>query len=216
MRPALLLAALTALTAAVLTTAAPAAAQYGGGPNLVVDPVRVPIDGTFDGFGSSCAARSTVTVTIDGIPGVLASTVAAADTFYVVLDVRMPAGVVAGADYVVRATCGGRSATFLITAVCNDGSDPVNGGCPDGTSTGGGPGVTTTTLPGGATTTTPGGGPGGGPGGSPGGGGPGGPDPILAITGAGPVEQMVTVGTTLVAAGFFLMMVTARHEPDEA
>lgn len=198
MRPALVPTVLTALALAFVH-AAPAGAQYGGGPSLVVNPVRVPIDGEFDAFGSSCPAGSTVTVTIDGASGVLADTTAADDSFYIVRDVPMPGGVIAGFDYDVRATCGGQSASFLITAVCNDGSDPVGGACPDGRTTGSGSGTTATVTPGGGIP-------------RPGGGlSDGGADTILAITGASLIEQLVTASATLVAAGFFLVSITARR-----
>ncbi len=67
MQAALLIAALFVL--GLLAT--PAHAQYGGGPSVFVDPVRVPVGTSFSVFGQTCPASSTVTITIDTIPGVL-------------------------------------------------------------------------------------------------------------------------------------------------
>lgn len=192
------------LAATVLLNSSPASAQYGGGVDLFVDPTRVPIDGTFDYFGSSCPAGSTVTITIDGFPGILDSTVAFDDTSYAGRDVGMPPGVVAGQDYTVRASCGGNSDTAVIRAVCNDGTDPVDGTCPDGRTIGG----QDPTSP---TTTTPGSGGDGGSGGTGGTGGSAGPGPGLAVTGASFVEQAVQIGITLIALGAILLLVTGRR-----
>ncbi len=178
--------------------ATPAAAQYGGAPPLIVDPVRVPVDGNFDAFGLNCPGASTVTITIDGFPGTLATGIAADDSAYTINNIAMPAGVIAGNDYVVVATCAGGSSNFTITAVCNNGDDPVNGSCTSGNTVGGGgsdPG------PGGSPESTV-------PGGSDNGSGN---SSNLAVTGASSIEQFVTVGATLVAAGFVLVLLTGRR-----
>jgi hypothetical protein len=196
-------------TVFVLTvTVAPASAQYGGTPTLFVDPVQVEIDSTFDAVGFNCPGASEVTITIDGISGILGTTIAADDNSYAADGIDMPDGVVAGQEYDVRATCAGGSATFRITAVCNGGSLPVNGVCPDGRTVGGAdPNPSTTTT----TTTAPGGTTGGS------GGTSGSDDTILAVTGASFVEQAVQIGATLVALGAILVLFTARRrEPTEA
>lgn len=205
---------------ASLALTAPAAAQYGGGVDLFVDPTRVEIDGTFDYFGSSCPGGSTVTITIDGIAGVLDTTTAFDDSSYAGSAVALPAGVVAGQDYTVRAQCGGGSDTAVVRAVCNGGDDPVDGSCPDGQTVGGQDPTATTTS------TTPGSGGSGGTGGTPGSGGTGGTtggdggsgttsgtNPDLAVTGARFVEQIAQVGITLVAlGGLFVLFATKRRE----
>jgi hypothetical protein len=197
------LVALVFATAAFLTSS-PAGAQYGGGVDLFVDPARVPIDGTFDYFGSNCPAGSTVTITIDGIPGVVDSTVAFDDSSYAGNDVGLPAGVVAGLDYTVRASCGGDSDTAVIRAVCNGGTDPVDGACPDGQTVGGqDPTATTTTIPGSGGD--------GVPGSSGGTGGNGGTTPDLAVTGASFVEQTVQIGITLISLGALLLLFTGKR-----
>ncbi len=191
------------MTALVLaSTTAPAFAQYGGTPTLFVDPVQVEIDSTFDAVGFNCPGASEVTITIDGISGILGTTIAADDNSYAVDGIDMPDGVVAGQEYDVRATCAGGTATFRITAVCNGGSLPVNGSCPDGRTVGGAdPNPSSTTT----TTTTPGGTTGGS------GGTTGSDDTILAVTGASFVEQAVQIGVTLVAVGAILVLFTSRR-----
>jgi uncharacterized membrane protein YgcG len=202
---------------AMLMTTAPAGAQYGGGVNLFVDPTRVEVDGAFDYFGSGCPAGSTVTITIDGFPGVLATTVAFDDSSYAGTDVAMPDGVIAGQDYTVRASCGGNADTAVARAVCNGGTDPVDGTCPDGQTVGGQDPTATTT------TTTPGNGSDGngsdGNGSSGNGsdgngsGGTGGTGPDLAVTGAWFAEQAAQLGVTLMAMGGFLVLfATKRRE----
>ncbi|MEZ5243783.1 MAG: hypothetical protein R2707_01700 [Acidimicrobiales bacterium] len=200
---------------AAILTASPASAQYGGAVDLFVDPTRVEIDGTFDYFGSNCPAGSTVSITIDGIPGVLATTIAFDDSSYAGTAVAMPSGVVAGQDYTVRASCAGNSDTAVIRAVCNGGTDPVDGACPDGQTVGGqDPTATTTTTPGsggnGGTGGTGGDDATGGNGGS---GGGAGSSPDLAVTGARFAEQAVRIGITLVAFGaIVLLAATTRRE----
>jgi hypothetical protein len=206
--------ALAAL-AAVLAVAAPAGAQYGGGVDLFVDPTRVEIDGTFDYFGSSCPAGGTVTITIDGIAGVLDTAAAFADSSYAGSDVAMPGGVMAGQDYTVRASCGGSSDTAVIRAICNGGPDPVDGACPDGQTVGGQDPTATTT------TTTPSSGGNGGSGGSNGSGGSGGnggtsgSNPNLAVTGASFAEQVAQVGISLVALGGILVLFASKRRERE-
>ena len=197
------------VAAVALFTAPPVAAQYGGGVDLFVDPTRVDIDGSFAYFGTNCPAGSTVTITVDGLPGVLDTTIALGDGSYSGAAVAMPDGVVAGQDYTVRGSCGGASDTAVIRAVCNGGTDPVAGACPDG-QTVGGQDLTATT------TTTPGSGAGGtdGSGGSTGaGGGAGdrGADADLAVTGASFAEQIAQIGITLVALGALVVLAAGRR-----
>jgi hypothetical protein len=207
-----------------LLVAAPAAAQYGGGMTLLVDPVQVPIDAAFDAFGYACPGGTDVTMSIDGLPGPLATTTAAGDSSYLAPAIPMPDGVVAGDSYVVRADCAAITAVFVITAVCNDGALPVDGTCTDGRTVGGqDPGTTSVTIPGGSPTSTPPGGAAGGPGGDPvtggdpagGNGGTGGGNPALAFTGAGRAEQALRVGVSLLAIGGVLVLV-ARDRRDTA
>ena len=108
--------------------AGPASAQYGGGGTQVfLDQVRVPVDQPFGVFGRDCPAGSTVEITIDGVPGILATTTASANGFYTASGIPLPDGLTAGTDYVVRATCGPNTATALMTLVCPSGDDPVGG-----------------------------------------------------------------------------------------
>lgn len=202
---------------ASLALTAPAGAQYGGGVDLFVDPTRVEIDGTFDYFGSSCPGGSTVTITIDGIAGVLDTTTAFDDSSYAGNVVALPDGVVAGQDYTVRAECGGGSDTAVVRAVCNGGEDPVDGACPDGQTVGGqDPTATTTsTTPGsggtGGNSGTGGTGGTGGSGGSGGTGGTSGTDPDLAVTGARFVEQIAQIGITLIALGGLVVLFAGKR-----
>ncbi|MEM7141900.1 MAG: hypothetical protein AAF548_12800 [Actinomycetota bacterium] len=191
----------------------PAGAQYGGGANLIVDPVEVPIDGTFDYLGDGCPAGSTVEITVDGFPAILDTTIANDDSTYVGFTVDMPDGVVAGTVYRVEANCGGVTNFANITAVCNDGSLPIDNACPDGQTVGGEDppptSSTTSTIPGQGGSGN-GGTSGGGDDGSPG----GGDQPALAVTGASMVEQIATVGATLVAFGAILVLLTGRRRDD--
>lgn len=200
------------VAAATMASSPPAGAQYGGGVDLFVDPTRVEIDGTFDYFGSSCPSGSTVTITIDGIAGVLDTTTAFDDSSYAGADVAMPDGVVAGLDYTVRASCGGTSDTAVIRAICNGGTDPIDGRCPDGETVGGQDPTATTT------TTTPGSGGSGGNGDSGGTDDSGtttgtttGTNPDLAVTGASFAERAAQIGITLIALGAILVLVTTRR-----
>lgn len=192
-----------------------AGAQYGGGGSLAVDPVEVEIDGVFSYFGTQCAVASTVVITLDGFPDILDTTIALDDSSYSGVDVPLPAGVVAGTQYTVRATCGSDERVAVITAVCNGGTLPVAGECPDGQTVGGEdpPGTTTST-----TTSLPGGS--GGSGGTTGGDGSGdggsggtpGPDPDLAVTGASFAERIARIGATLVAIGGFVVLIARRGD----
>ncbi len=202
------LAALLAAAALTLGFAAPATAQYGGGGvSVFVSPARLPVDQTFDVFGQNCAAAATVEITIDGVPGVLATGVADSGGFYTVTDVVLPDGLLAGTDQTVRATCGPESGTAVLTLVCHNGDDPVDGSCDDGSGgVVGGPGpTTTTTVPGGGTS----GGETGSNTGSTGG-------PSLAITGATHAEFFVQVAVTLLGLGVFLVVVTKRRRDPAA
>ncbi len=187
MQAALLIAALFVL--GVLAT--PAHAQYGGGPSVFVDPVRVPVGTSFSVFGQTCPASSTVTITIDTIPGVLGTATTDASGIFSVASIPAPAAFVPGTVYTVRATCVGLTATTILDAVCSDGTDPINGVCA-------GPGASTTTISGG----TPAGGTG---------------TNTIAFTGAGRAVQLLQVGASLVGLGTFLMLLTKRRrDPVEA
>ena len=194
------------LVAAVLFGGAlPAAAQYGGGPNLFVDPVRIEAGSSFDAFGNSCPPGSTVTLTIGGIPRVLGTTTAQANGIYLFDDVAAPPEFVPGVDYVVRADCGGGTATFVVTAVCVGGHDPINGSCDGGL---GSVPSTSSTTPGGGT-----GGPGGTGGGSgnPDGTGGGSSNPDLAFTGLSNLALSLQIGVSLIAAGLVMTLLGRRR-----
>jgi hypothetical protein len=200
------------VAATLLAVAAPAAAQYGGGPNLFVDPVRIEVESQYDAFGNSCPAGSTVTLTIDGIAGIQGTTTTAANGIYLFDDLPAPPEFVPGTDYTYRAECAGGVATFVATAVCTGGHDPIAGSCDGGTNSvpGGSSTTTSSTLPGGSTTTTT---PNGG-GGLDGGGGPGTGSTDLAITGLSRFELSLQIGVTLVAAGLiFTLLARRRREP---
>ncbi len=172
----------------------PASAQYGGGGiEVFADPVRVPIDQTFNVFVRGCAPFSTVVITIDGVDAILATGPASSGGFFAVDDLPLPAGLVAGTDQDVRGTCGTETDTALITLVCPSGDDPVDGSCVDG-SAGivGGPGPTTT-LPAGSGTST------------------GGPTGGLAITGATFVQWALQFGVTVIGLGMMLLVVARRR-----
>ena len=188
-----------AVAAALMFTSSPVAAQYGSGVELIVVDTRVEIEGTFAYAGMNCPAGSTVTITIDGFPGVIATTVAFGDGSYAGTGATMPDGVVAGQDYTVRASCGGESDTAVVRAVCNGGTDPVNGRCPDGRIIGGQDGNPTTT-------TTRGSGSGGGAVGD-----RTGSNPDLAVTGASFAEQIAQVGITLVSLGALVVLLAGRR-----
>ena len=213
-----------AVVVLLLGLAGPAHAQYGdGGLDFFTDP-RVPIGETFSVFGSGCAAGQTVEISIDGIPGVVATTTASAAGNYAISDIDLPLGLVAGTDLDVRATCGADTATALMTLLCHDGELPVDGECEDGSDgiVGGvGPTTTTTTVApdpgdGGDTTGGEGGGTGGGSptDGSDGSTGTDGSNPDLAITGASFTQVLVQVAVTLFAAGFLLVLAARRRQPD--
>lgn len=195
--------------------AGPAAAQYGGGGGTMtffVSPVRVPIDQTFLGFGTGCADGESVDITIDGVPGVLASTTAGAPSgSFTVTNVALPTGLQAGDNHDVRATCqSGDSLAFTITLVCPSGDDPVAGSCEDGSD-----GVVGGVPP--TTTTAPGSGSGSG-GSSPGTGGGGGADdsPPLAFTGAAFTGVLLQGAVTLVGLGGLIVLAARRRVSDDA
>ena len=209
--PVRAVARLVVVTAVLLGAALPAAAQYGGGPNLFVDPVRIEVGSSFDAFGNSCPPGSTVTLTIDGIPRILGTSTAQANGIYLFDDVPAPPEFVPGVEYVVRADCGGGTATFVVAAVCVGGQDPINGSCDGGLGS-----IPTTTS------TIPGGGPGGpgGPGdpGDPGDGsatpdGTGGSSssPGLAFTGLSQLTLTLQIGVSLIAAGVVFALLGRRR-----
>lgn len=212
------------VVASAMAFAAPAAAQYGGGGSgdmtFFVSPVRVPVDQTFIGFGTGCDDGDEVQISIDGVPGVLATTIAGPPGGnFSVSDVPLPDGLMAGDDHEVRATCeNGDSLTFTITLVCPSGDDPVAGDCEDGSDgVVGGSGPTTTTT----TTTTPGSGDGSG--GTSGGsnpsngsdGGTGG-SPPLAFTGAAFTGWLLQGAMTLVGLGALIVVAARRRLSDDA
>ena len=223
-----ILAVTIAAVVMVLGLAAPAHAQYGDdGIDFFTDP-RVPIGDTFSVFGSGCAAGSIVEITIDGMPGVIATTTASAAGNYSISGIDLPLGLVAGTEHDVRATCGPETATALMTLLCHDGELPVDGECDDGSDgiVGGVPPTTTTTVApnpgsgddGGTTGGTPGDStdddtPNGSSNGSSGGDGS---SPALAITGASLTEILVQVAVTLFAAGFLLVLAARRRRPEAA
>lgn len=197
---------------AMLLAAGPAGAQYSGGANLTVNPVLVEIDGLFGYLGTGCPSGSTVEITIDGFPDILDTVIAADDSSYSGSGINLPDGVVAGTDLRVEATCGSIVNFALITAVCNGGTMPVDGDCPDGQTVGGqdpNSGTTTTTTPTSSTTTPDQNG-----GSTPGGGVTGGTNPDLAVTGASFAERAVQLGATLVAIGALVVLI-ARRRDDE-
>jgi len=186
----LLIAALLVLGA----LASPAHAQYGGGPSVFVDPVRVPIGTSFSVFGQTCPPSSTVTITIDTIPGVAGTATTDATGIFSVASIPAPASFVPGTVYTIRATCLGLTATTILNAVCADGTDPLNGACvvagssPTTTITGGGSG-------------TPAGGTGVGIGTN-----------TIAFTGAGRVTQLLQLSATMVGLGMFMLLVLRRRQ----
>lgn len=225
-----LLAAGFAAFVMLFVLAGPASAQYGGGGTQVfLDQVRVPVDQPFGVFGRDCPAGSTVEITIDGVPGILATTTASANGFYTASGIPLPDGLTAGSDYVVRATCSGNTATALMTLVCPSGDDPVGGSCEDGsdgivggvgpttttttTTVPGGGGTTTTTVPGGGGNTSGGGGDDSSPGSS---GGSGSDGDGLAFTGAAFSEILVQIGVSLFALGFVLVILARRRGEPQA
>lgn len=220
-----LVAFVAAVAATVVGLAGPASAQYGdGGLEFFTDP-RVPIGDTFSVFGSGCAAGETVEISIDGVAGVVATTTASAAGNYSISDIDLPLGLVAGTDVVVRATCGSKTATALMTLLCHDGQLPVDGECTDGSDgiVGGvGPTTTTTVAPdptdGGSTTGDDGGDGSGTPtDGSDGSTGTdGSPGPDLAITGASFTQILVQAAVTLFAIGVLLVLAARRRQPGAA
>ena len=189
----LLIAALLVLAA----LASPAHAQYGGGPSVFVDPVRVPVGTAFSVFGQTCPASSAVSISIDGIPGEVGTATTDASGIFSVASIPAPASFVAGTTYTIRATCLGLTATTILNAVCADGTDPIGGSCPA-------PGSPTTTIPGGGSGT---------PAGEVGtGGGTGTATDTIAFTGAGRATQLLQVGATLVGLGMFLLLVVRRRQ----
>jgi len=187
----LLIAALLVLGA----LASPAHAQYGGGPSVFVDPVRVPVGTSFSVFGQTCPPSSTVSITIDSIPGVAGTATTDSSGIFSVASIPAPASFVAGSVYTVRATCLGLTATTILDAVCADGTDPVGGVC----LTSGSP---TTTITGGGSG-TPAGGTGFGTGTGTG---------TIAFTGAGRATQLLQLGATLVGFGMFMLLILRRRQ----
>jgi len=213
--------------------ATPVSAQYGGGSGMTffVTPVRVPIDQAFSGFGTGCDAGSTVEITIDGVPGLVATSVAdASDGTFSAVDITVPDGLAAGTDQGVRATCNAESTVATITLVCPSGDDPVDGSCEDGSDgiTGGVGPTTTSTTPDGSGTTTGGSSPTSGSSDTTGGSDPadgsagttggsgGGDSPPLAFTGAAFTGRLLQGAVTLMGLGALLMVMAKRRASDVA
>jgi len=153
----------------------------------------------FSVFGQSCPASSTVTISIEGIPGTVGTASADESGIFSIAAVPAPASFVAGTTYTIRATCLGLTATTILNAVCADGTDPIGGVCP---------------APGSPTTTVPGEGSGTPAGGIATIGGNGTPTGAIAFTGAGRATQLLQVGATLVGLGMFILLVVRRrHQP---
>jgi hypothetical protein len=190
-RPVLGLAVGAALVAIGLAVTAPSvSAQYaGGGQGFVVTPLRVPAGGALTGVGFGCPAASTVTITVQGEPGVLTSVVAAGDTTFSFTGVALPPSLLIGGTYSAVASCGGLFLTADFTVICANGAEPdAVGDCP--------------AVPPGASS---------GPGGSasnPGGAGSGsGP---LAFTGASSGE-LVRWSATLIGVGGLIILIGRRR-----
>jgi len=177
--------------------ASPAHAQYGGGPSVFVDPVRVPVGTAFSVFGQTCPPSSTVSITIDGIPGVAGTATTDTSGIFTVASIPAPSSFVAGTTYTIRATCLGLSATTILNAVCADGTDPVGGVCVP-------PGSPTTTIAGGGSG-TPAGGTGTGVGTGTG-------TNTIAFTGAGRATQLLQLGATMVGLGMFMLLILRRRQ----
>ncbi|MEM9521097.1 MAG: hypothetical protein AAGA37_17385 [Actinomycetota bacterium] len=210
---------LVATVVLLLGAAAPAGAQYGDDEvDFFTDP-RVPIDETFSASGSGCPAGSIVDISIDGVPGVIASTIASAAGNYAIADIPLPEGLSAGSDLDVRATCEAATTTSVMTLLCYDGQLPIDGECEDGSDgiVGGIAPTTTTTIapapnPGSGDDGSTTGGDESSPGGSGGSADSGsGSGPNLAITGASLSERLVQIGVTLFAIGFVLILAARRR-----
>jgi len=178
--------------------ASPAHAQYGGGPSVFVDPVRVPVGTAFSVFGQTCPPSSTVSITIDGIPGVAGTATTDASGIFSVASIPSPASFAAGTIYTVRATCLGLTATTILNAVCADGTDPVGGVCAP-------PGSPTTVAGGGSGTPAGGSGTGTGVGTGTG-------TDTIAFTGAGRATQLLQLGATMVGLGMFMLLILRRRQ----
>jgi len=185
--------------------AMPAAAQYGDdGMTFFVTPARVPVDQAFSGAGEGCDAGSTVEITVDGVDGVVATVTASADGTFSHDDIAVPEGLLPGTDQDVRAACGTESAVALVTLVCPDGEDPVEGSCEDGAGETVGslvPTTTTTAPDDGVGTTT---------------GGDGGDSSPLAFTGAAFTGLLLQGAMTLIGLGGLLSWAARRRLNDDA
>jgi len=128
-----------------------ASAQYAGHERgFLVSPLRVPSGGDLSGVGFGCSGGATVTITIQGEPGILTTVVADDDSTYSFTDVPIPGTLVIGDTYTAVASCDGVFETAGFTVICANGDEPdINGDCPIL------PTTTTTTVPGSATTVVP-------------------------------------------------------------
>ena len=105
-----------AIATAALGVVAPAGAQYAGNELvLIVTPITPPEGGTISGIGTGCPAGSTVTITLEGVAGILATVTASADTSYSFTNAQLPSGLTVGGDYHVVASCAGEIETAMIT-----------------------------------------------------------------------------------------------------
>ena len=135
-------AALAVVVVAFATAlAAPAGAQYGGGGGTMtffVSPVRVPVDQTFTGFGTGCVDGDEVEISIEGVPGVLATTTAGPpDGTFSAADIPLPDGLLAGSDHDVRDLVSGDvvSQTVNETLVAEGAAHESGHGCGRGRET---------------------------------------------------------------------------------
>ena len=138
-----------------LAVPATASAQYAGHERgFLVSPLRVPSGGDLSGVGFGCSGGATVTITIQGEPGILTTVIAEDDSSYSFSEQAIPGTLVIGDTYTAVASCDGVFETADFTVICASGDEPdINGECPippTTTTT-----TTTTTVPG-STTTVPG------------------------------------------------------------
>lgn len=165
----------------------PAAAQYAGHDRgLIITPVRLPVGSNLSGVGFGCSPRSTVSITIEGQPGIL-TTVTAGDDGTYSFTAATPPPLQVGETYTLVASCNGEFETANFTVICANGDEPTEtGGCADDSDSGITP--TPTTLPGSSN-----------PGGS------------LAVTGSN-TNALARLAATLVGLGAILFGLGRRAE----
>ena len=189
--PFLLLVPIVAL--GLLIGVGTAAAQYAGHERgFLVTPLRVPSGGDLSGVGFGCVGGSTVTITIQGEPGILTTVLAGDDGTYSFTDAPIPGTLVVGDTYTAVASCGGAFETALFTVICANGDEPdVDGNCPISPTT-----TATTSVPGSSSTITD---------------DSGGIDDPLAFTGAS-TFGILRVAGTLIGLGALLVLIGRRRE----